>query len=275
GDQAGEKAALRSINILSENGMQAKIAVLDSGEDPDRFVRSRSEKEVVSWLAAAVPFMEYRINRIISQYDLETREGKLAASTELVNILAQLDKAVEREEYIRYAAQRLRVSVQALAEDVGKKAGIDSHMAVENRHNNRRMPKRRKILGDELVEREVLRCLLHEPNVLEDLKKAGVLPSDFHHNEFRHLFSLILRNETDSQGADITEYLFSLGELKGSWQEYFQSFLIVLRKRRLQKIEEKLSSLENDKKGFDIRMELYRLLKEYYIVLRAGSKNDD
>jgi len=37
----------------------------------------------------------------------------------------------------------------------------------------------------------------------------------------------------------------------------------------LQKIEEKLSLLENDRKGFDIRMELYQLLKEYYGILTS------
>ena len=40
----------------------------------------------------------------------------------------------------------------------------------------------------------------------------------------------------------------------------------VLTKRRLRKIEEKLSHLENDRRGFDIRMELYQLLKEYYDI---------
>ena len=51
-----------------------------------------------------------QIDRIISQHDVETREGKLTASTELVTLLAQLTSAVEQDEYTRYAAERLGVS---------------------------------------------------------------------------------------------------------------------------------------------------------------------
>lgn len=272
GDASGEKATLRSMDILNNHGLQVKVAVLKSGQDPDSFARAHDEAEVEQWLAQAIPLREYEIDTIISRHDVETREGKLTASTELVALLAQLKKAVERDEYTQYAAEKLGVSLSALAADVRKRTGISSHMPVQSRHTNRSMPKIKISPGEAVAEREIIRWLLFKPEVVEDLQREKILPSDFYQREYRHLYSLILRQESDEEGALISARLFDLGELKGSWQEYLQSFLIVLRKRRLEKIEEKLSSLENNKEGFDIRMELYRLLKEYYSVLSITAK---
>lgn len=46
GDEAGVKAALRSIDMLLAEGMQIKLLVLPDGEDPDEFVSKRSRTEV-------------------------------------------------------------------------------------------------------------------------------------------------------------------------------------------------------------------------------------
>jgi len=45
------------------------------------------------------------------------------ASNELVQILIQMDNAVEREEYLRYVAQRLDVSEASLTAEINQKMG--------------------------------------------------------------------------------------------------------------------------------------------------------
>ena len=52
GDEAGVKAALRSIDMLLAEGMQIKLLVLPDGEDPDEFVAKRSRTEVEEYFAA-------------------------------------------------------------------------------------------------------------------------------------------------------------------------------------------------------------------------------
>ena len=275
GDTAGQNAIIRSMEILHDNGLQVRVAPLPGDQDPDTFVRTHTTHDVDEWLDSARPFREYQIDRIISQHDVETREGKLSASTELVTVLAQLNNSIERDEYIRYGAQRIGVLEQSLANEVSQKMGIDLLQPVQNRQSVGVQPKsktRRKIsisevtTGDELVEREILRRVLQNPSLLQVLKDQGITSSDFYYPEYRHLFDLLNENKSDQQGGATAQRLLNFGELSGSWEDYFQSFLFVLSKRRLQKIEEKLSYLENDSRGFDIRMELYRLLKEYYDI---------
>lgn len=288
GDTAGQRATWRGIEILHSSGLQVRVASLPSGEDPDTFSRKHGTVGVRAWLNSAQPFREYQIDRIISQHDVETREGKLAASTELVTLLAQLTSAVERDEYTRYAAERLGVREASLAAEIQEKlgrAGVsrpqDERSALGNARGRtqqvlkkglrRRTPIRPLEAGEELREREVLRYLLQEPDLLKALQARGVTAEDWQHPDYRHLFFSLSEGISDERGTAVASRLLSMPEPAASWEDCYRSFLVVLKKRRLRKIEEKLSHLENDREGFDVRMELYQLLKAYYAIYRADS----
>ncbi len=271
GDSAGQRATLRGMEVLHESDLQVRVASLDEGQDPDTFTRTQGKEKVQKWLNSARPFREYQIERIISQHDVETREGKLTASTELVTLLAQLSSEIERDEYVRYAAQSLGVLERSLAAEVREKLGIDKATPVHNRRNIKNVPIVQIEAGEELREREIIRCLLQNPDKLKRLQDCGITERDFHHPDYRHVFFSLSENGSDPKGTAIASRLLSLPGPTASWEDCFQSFFSVLRKRRLQKIEEKLSHLANDRKGFDIRMELYQLLKEYYDIFSTES----
>ncbi|NLM55791.1 MAG: DNA primase [Firmicutes bacterium] len=269
GDQAGERATLRGMQLLTQAGMSVRVARLGSGQDPDGFARSHSSEDVQAWLAQAQPLVEYMINQALAQHNLDTREGKLAASHEVITVLAEIENAVERDEYIRYAAGKLRVHEDSLRADVNKhrtggtREQSDSHTRPRNRHTIRRV-QIPTVSHGELVERDLLRWVLHQPELLDQVTAAGFAAEDFAAAEYRHLFSLLVQGEWDELGANTAGQLLSLDQPTGQWQEYLNQFQAVVWKRRLSEIEEKLSSLENEREGFDIHMELYVLLKHYY-----------
>lgn len=274
GDQAGQRATIRSMRLLSEAGMHVRVARLGPGEDPDEFVRNRTPEDVQAWLDQAQPLVEYLISQALAQHNVETREGKLAASNEVISILAEIENAVERDEYIRYAARKLQVHQDSLRADVNKQRAVgtsprsQSHIKSINRHTIRRVhiP---TVSHGELVERDLLRWILHQPDLLADVTAQGFTAEDFSTPEYRHLFNLLAKGEWDELGASTAGQILALGRPTGKWQEYIDQFQAVVWKRRLCKIEEKLSSLENERKGFDIHMELYILLKEYYDLRRT------
>ena len=263
GDSAGQKATLRGMEILHEGELEVRVATLPPGQDPDSFARTFGAARVQEWLEGAAPFREYQIDRIISQHDVETREGKLRASTELVTVLAGMSSTLERDEYISYAAQRLGVLERSLATEVREKLGIERPRPVHNRHNENLSPPE---AGEELREREIIRWLLQRPGYLVDIQNQGVTASDFRQPDYRRVFVSLSENGSDPKATAIASELLSLSGPMPGWEDCLRSFLLVLTKRRLRKIEEKLSHLENDRRGFDIRMELYQLLKEYYDI---------
>ena len=47
-----------------------------------------------AWLDQAQPLVEYLISHALAQHNVETREGKLAASHEVISVLAGIENAV-------------------------------------------------------------------------------------------------------------------------------------------------------------------------------------
>ena len=111
GDSAGVKAALRGIDLLIQEGMQAEVLVLPDNHDPDSYVR----------LVGASAFREYAKTEAMSFVDFKMRvltEGRNAndpmVQTELVRALAEslalLSDMVQRQMYVKHVAQRLDIT---------------------------------------------------------------------------------------------------------------------------------------------------------------------
>ncbi len=59
-DSAGQSAATRSCDLLVREGFEVKVVMLDKGQDPDTFIRTRGDDEYRAKLRDAVPYLEVR-----------------------------------------------------------------------------------------------------------------------------------------------------------------------------------------------------------------------
>jgi DNA primase len=59
GDAAGSKAARRAVPLCLGEGIEAKVALLPAGHDPDSFVREAGADGVRALLSAAAPLPEF------------------------------------------------------------------------------------------------------------------------------------------------------------------------------------------------------------------------
>jgi DNA primase len=62
-DSAGQSAATRSCDLLVREGFEVKVVMLDKGQDPDTFIRTRGDDEYRAKLRDAVPYLEYVARR--------------------------------------------------------------------------------------------------------------------------------------------------------------------------------------------------------------------
>jgi DNA primase len=137
-DAAGQAATLRGLEVarqalferrrpvpglasrggyLSLSAGQIKIAVLKGGKDPDEIVRESPQ----AWretIAAATPMMEHKLNVELAGVDLSDPQSKLAAVRELARFLVQVPDRIEWGHYIDVIAQRLRLDVRAVRDEV-------------------------------------------------------------------------------------------------------------------------------------------------------------
>lgn len=98
GDAAGQKATIRSLDMLKEAGLEVRVVVLPEGEDPDDTVRKRGKDFYLSLADNALPLMDYKIKITEEKYDMSSTDGKTKFAHEAIDYLKKAS-AVEKELY--------------------------------------------------------------------------------------------------------------------------------------------------------------------------------
>lgn len=109
-DQAGQKAALRSLDLLLGLGLEVRVLVLPEGKDPDEYLYRHSADEFRSLLAQALDVIDFKLKLCGEKYDLKSLTGKRQALQLIIPSLAVTRDRLGREEYIRRLCQDLNLS---------------------------------------------------------------------------------------------------------------------------------------------------------------------
>jgi DNA primase len=117
-DSAGTAATQRSLDLLLEEGFEAKVLALSGGLDPDSFVRKLGAAAYREKLAAAPTYLDYLTERAASQNDMSRPEGKVAAANAVLPYLARVPNAMLRAELANRLAERLRLDSRLLLEEL-------------------------------------------------------------------------------------------------------------------------------------------------------------
>ncbi|MBQ6971927.1 MAG: DNA primase [Synergistaceae bacterium] len=76
GDPAGQKAALRGMYILAENGLDVRVVRLPEGKDPDDFLRENTPADFRKVLDDALPLIPYHIEMLRPELESPLKRGK-------------------------------------------------------------------------------------------------------------------------------------------------------------------------------------------------------
>jgi len=113
GDEAGQKAMERSLEVLLPAGLRVHTAVLPAGEDPDSFLANEGAEALSALVEAAPPALDVAIRRAVAR-GCATPAEKADAVAALAPLLVLLGSPVERGAY----EEQLALAVGANAEDV-------------------------------------------------------------------------------------------------------------------------------------------------------------
>jgi len=119
-DNAGQMAALRSLDIFIEESMEVKIVSLPQGFDPDTFVRQKGAQELKNMIENAEGLFDYKFRILKSRFNASTPEGKARISSEMLSTIGRFKDAVLKAEYLKILAQQLDVPEYSLREELGK-----------------------------------------------------------------------------------------------------------------------------------------------------------
>ncbi len=177
GDAAGQKAALRAFEEDQRFVSQTFVAVEKSGLDPCDLRLQHGDAAVRALIENKVPLFEFAIKSVISHYDLNTSEGRIAALNESAPIVAKIRDTSLRPEYSRRLAGWLGMDPATVSKAVGGR-------------NSQPVATKRPALGAS-VEREALKGALQYPAAVSDWF-SSVESTAFTHDKALAVFTAIV-----------------------------------------------------------------------------------
>jgi DNA primase len=130
-DTAGAAAAERSLALLTQEDFQIKVLTLESGFDPDLFVRKKGVQAYVAGLKSAPKYFDYLIERARAQFPARTPEGKVRAVNFLIPHIQRVPSRIARDELANEIAQRLDIDSAVLRQELRHVATARSAAGVK------------------------------------------------------------------------------------------------------------------------------------------------
>ncbi|MFH6889023.1 DNA primase [Corynebacterium aurimucosum] len=104
GDEAGQKAAMRAFEGEQKFTGQSFVSVAPDGMDPCDLRLERGDTAVRDLVADRIPMFEFVIRSVISDFSIDSAEGRLQALRRAVPVVAQIRDAPLQREYARRLA---------------------------------------------------------------------------------------------------------------------------------------------------------------------------
>jgi len=105
-DEAGQKAARKSLEVLLEEGVRVRIVELPEGHDPDSYLKAEGAEAYRRRLDEAPEAVEWLMRRAAARHPLATPAGKAAFFTDVLPALVRTGSAVERQAWLSRVAER-------------------------------------------------------------------------------------------------------------------------------------------------------------------------
>jgi DNA primase len=116
GDEAGQMATLRALDIFAQEMIPARVLRFPEGLDPDDLLKQKGR----SAFDALRPMREmaFRLERLKPAYDWQSQEGLSAYAIKACDMISSLPDPVERDIYLKRLANETGLSYDVLAEQL-------------------------------------------------------------------------------------------------------------------------------------------------------------
>jgi len=119
-DNAGQNAAVRSLDALLGSGLAIRVAVVPAPHDPDSFIKANGGEAFAALVQKAEGFFDYYLNRLCAQNDTGSDRGRQGVLHEMAEALHKTGSAVTIDTFIQKTALRLGVRPEAVRDEFQK-----------------------------------------------------------------------------------------------------------------------------------------------------------
>lgn len=213
-DEAGTKAALRAIDVISDAGGRSRVIRLKNAKDPDEYINKNGVEKFKEAVRNAVAATEFKISLIKKQYDITSTEGKILFIEDVVKVFTKLKDAVEVDAYITKVAEDTGISRDAILSKYREKASKNTYRRIPTKteYQKKTEQKQREAVREKKVTASLLEAekrligLISQSKKLYKIASAQIKAEEFSTEVYRRLARMIYdsyENDTSPDGAMI------------------------------------------------------------------------
>ena len=211
-DEAGIKAALRSIPILTDAGLVTRVIDLKPYKDPDDLLNRLGTEEFNRRIKSAKNGFMFGLEVLEKEYRLDTPEDKTRFFKEVATRLITFEDEIERNNYIDAVADHYKISKDslhnlvvktAISQGLAKPASRANHSIGSNiNHNNSPQSRmdnengnyrnNKKLQGILNAQKLLLTIMINENSMYERIKKY-IQPEDYTGDLYQTVAKLLVQ----------------------------------------------------------------------------------
>jgi DNA primase len=172
GDEAGQNATDKAINLLKNSSIETKVLELPTGVDPDEYIRKNGKESFLKLCTKSINWVDFKLMKFKMQSQLNNSEEKVKFLKNAINVLSQIDDSVKRDMYIKELSDELNIGSQIIRREYHKT--VNSKKNVDEQKNNEYLEKD-LVTGYEKIQRDMLSLLISDvskySDIINDLSK--------------------------------------------------------------------------------------------------------
>lgn len=118
GDDAGQKATIRSLDIFVNEGFDVRVVTLPNGLDPDDYIKKYGAIKYLELVDNATPLLDYKLKIIQKGKNLKDVNDKRKYVSESLAFLRTIGDAFIREELLKKVREVSGISYESLKRDL-------------------------------------------------------------------------------------------------------------------------------------------------------------
>ena len=119
-DEAGQNAAVRSLDHLLASGLAVRVAVVPAPHDPDSFIKANGGEAFRKLVESAEGFFDYYLNRLCGQNDVNTDKGRTIVVRSMLQELQKTGNRVTFDKYAQALTFKLGLSFRSIVDEFQK-----------------------------------------------------------------------------------------------------------------------------------------------------------
>ena len=178
-DAAGERASIRGIDLILEQGMNVRVCAFPEGEDPDSFAKKNSEEEIRLYLKEnSKDFINYKASLLMeeAQNDPVKKAGLIR---DMVSSISKIPDQIQQEVYVQETSRIMDISEEVLFRTLAQLSGGEARKGAPKQSKSFEVVREETVTPtkvDELyvLERTIISLLLLYGTVEEDFEDLVV-----------------------------------------------------------------------------------------------------